>query len=186
MSKFLEGNVRKYPFTVEEERLTEATLRSLIPGDFHIEKIHPGQSAKLGQMTSCYVLFHEKGIFVISRCNQDGIIHGDILDEQWTSFNYLGDATVFPNPIAINQQNITVLSQLLKLPKPAFHSCLLFPSLSELRKVPSNNAWQGILLEDELESYFSDLLPSLEPCYTHTQLDALHDIFLLVTADVAI
>lgn len=186
MSKFLEGNVRRSPLIAPEEHLTEATLRSQIPGYFHIAAIRPPLSEKLGQMTPCFVLFHEKGIFLISNCNQDGIIHGDILDEQWTSFNYLGDATYFPNPITINQQSIAVLSQLMKLPKPAFHSCLLFPCLCELRKVPANNAWQGIMLEDQLERYFSELLPSLEPCYTHTQLDALRDIFLLVTADVAI
>lgn len=186
MAKFLEGNVRRRRFSVKEKCLTVQRLRTLIPGDFHIEEISPNQSSKLTGVTHCFVLFHEKGIFVVMLCLQDGLIHGDILDEMWTSYNYLGDGTSFLNPITRNQRNISVLSGLLKLPKPAFHSLLLFPTLSELRKVPDNHPWLGIIREDELEGYFARLLPTLEPCYSHTQLEALHDIFQLVSADIAI
>ena len=185
MAKFLEGNVRKTAPSAPEEGLTPAVLRSLIPGDFHIMEVRPGQSARLEGMKPCFVLFHEKGIFVISRCKQEGIIHGELGEESWTSFNYLGDGTPFPNPAAQSRANIAALSRLLKLPEDAFHACILFPPLSELRKVPEHSPWLDSLLEDELEDCFSRMLPGLQPCYTHTQLDALRDIFLLVTSDTA-
>lgn len=186
MSKFLEGNVSKRRLPEKEDRLTVSSVRSMIPGDFRLVELRPDQSVKFRGMTHCFVVFHEKGVFVIYSCNQDGIIHGDVLQQQWMSYNYLGDGISFESPIMTNQKNIGVLSDLFKLPKTDFHSCILFPNLSELRKVPADTLWQGIIHEDMLEIYFSKLLPKLEPRYSYTQLNALHDIFNLVSGDIAI
>lgn len=181
MSKFLQSRVSE--FDPEEYGislpLTVTQLRSLVPGNFYLLDIQPDESSSMGR---CILMLHEKGLFVFSHCEQDGILYGDTVEETWTSFNYLGDSTTFPSPYRESQRNISILSELLKLPKGEFCACLLFGNQCELRKVPNNSDCLQLIYTDEVEAHFAKLLPTLPVLYSPTQLSALRDIFLLVTA----
>lgn len=172
MAKFLHSRVGTIPADeiLEQNVLSLPLLRSLIAGDFY-----------LGMLGDCFVLLHEKGLFVLKQCHQNGIIQASA--GTWTDTNYLGDSTAFPDPLGQNRENIEKLSRMLKLPPQDFHSCILFDTQCELRRVPENTASVSILYIDQLEAHFSRLLPTLPVRYTHTQLEALNDIFLLVSAD---
>ena len=78
---------------------------------------------------------------------------------------------------------LDLLASLLKLPRDAFYSCVLFDNECELRRIPGNTQVRSILWVDQLENHFASLLPTLEPRYSHTQLEALHDIFMLVSSE---
>ena len=184
MSKFLEGRNRK-PSEVykDEDLLTTGGLRSLVPGNYVLIELYPGFSKSLAGITPCFLMLHEKGLFVLEQCRQNGIIHGEEREASWTSYNYLGDGTPFENPLVKNNLNVQALAAVLKLPVDAFHSCLVFDSACEIRRVPANSPRLSIICADQLEEHFAKLLPSLPVCYTHTQLTALHDIFVLVTAE---
>ncbi len=172
MAKFLHSRVGTTPADeiLEQNVLSLAQLRSLIAGDFHLE-----------MLGDCFVLLHEKGLFVLKQCHQNGIIQAKPSEEVWTDTNYLGDSTDFPNPLLENGENIAKLSKMLKLPEADFHSCILFDTQCELRRVPENTGVFSILRIDQLEDHFAELLPTLPVRYTHTQLTALNDIFLLVS-----
>lgn len=173
MAKFLHSRVGTIPADeiLEQNVLSLAQLRSLIAGDFHLEILD-----------DCFVLFHEKGSFVLKQCHQNGIIQADVAAEVWTDTNYLGESTDFINPLLEIGETIAKLSKILKLPEEEFHSCILFDIQCELRRVPENAAAFSILRIDQLEAHFAQLLPTLPVRYTHTQLTALDDIFLLVSA----
>lgn len=150
--------------------LTCAYLRSLIPGDFHLEL-----------WGDLFLLLHEKGIFVMKQYHCNGIIEGSENAESWVDRNYLGDGTAFPNPLTQLQGHIAMLSRLLKLPQTAFHSVVLFDAQCELRQVPKNKEAFSVLRVDQLEDFFA-AFPRLPLCYDHGQVEALRDIFLLVSA----
>lgn len=171
MAKFLHSRAGTTPADeiLEQNVLSLPLLRSLIAGDFY-----------LGMLDDCFVLLHEKGLFVLKQCHQNGIIQASA--GVWTDTNYLGDSTEFPDPLVQNRENIARLSQMLKLPPEDFHSCILFDTQCELRRVPESGATFSVLHIDQLEAHFACLLPTLPVRYTHTQLEALHDIFLLVSA----
>lgn len=156
---------------LDQNVLTVAQLRSLIAGDFCIEFL-----------ADDFLLLHEKGIFILRQCHGNGIIVGEENTAQWTDTNYLGDSVPFPNPLAENTRNIEKLSRMLKLPQEAFHGCVLFDVQCELRHVPQNTERFSILRVDQLEEFFADFFPKCPVRYTHTQLEALKDIFLLVSA----
>ncbi len=163
--------------------LTVAGLRSLIAGNFYLLKLEPKPGTPLEQILPSFLLLHEKGIFVMLQCHQSGIIHGETNAEQWMCYNYLGDAKPFENPLQQNQQNIMRLSALLKLPDTRFHNLILFDNECELRRIPAPSAGQSIIWADQVEQHFAALLPTLPVQYNHTQLEALHDIFVLVTGE---
>lgn len=94
--------------------------------------------------------------------------------------NYLGDESLFSNPILDNETNILKLMGILKLPKEDFHSCIVFDTQSELRQVPGQGALFTVMRADQLEQFFAGF-PQRPVCYTHTQLTALNDIFLVVS-----
>ena len=185
MAKFLQSKVEKGLATElhDSNLLTVAGIRSLIPGNFFITQVLPKENTPLANASECFLVFHEKALFVLLQCHQNGIIHGDEHESHWTCFNYLGDGKTFDNPLRQNQKNIDLLAYLLKLPQEAFHSCILFDNECELRRIPGNADRKSILWVDQLEEHFAALLPRLEPRYTHTQLEALHDIFMLVSRE---
>lgn len=185
MAKFLQSKVEKGMATElhDSNQLTVAGIRSLIPGNFFITQVFPQENTPLAGSTECFLIFHEKALFVLLQCHQNGIIHGDEKESQWSCFNYLGDEKTFENPVLQNQKNIELLAFLLKLPQEAFYSCILFDNECELRRIPGNTDRRSILWVDQLEENFATLLPKLEPRYSHTQLEALHDIFMLVSRE---
>lgn len=172
MAKFLHSRAGSTPADeiLDQNILTVAQLRSLIAGDFCIEFL-----------ADDFLLLHEKGIFVLRQCHRNGIISGEESAPLWTDMNYLGDAETFTNPLAENARNIDKLSRMLKLPPEAFHGCVLFDVQCELRRVPQNSEKFSILRIDQLEDFFADFFPKCPVRYTHTQLEALKDIFLLVS-----
>ncbi len=152
--------------------LSLTRLRSLIAGDFYLD--FWGRD---------FLLLHEKGIVVLKQCHQNGAIHGKTAAAFWTDMNYLGDGTSFENPLLANHKTIEKLSAMLKLPVKDFHSCILFDTQCELRQVPDNTQSFSILRVDQLEDFFAGF-PQLPVRYTHTQLEALNDIFLLVSGQI--
>lgn len=172
MAKFLHSRAGTTPADeiLDQNTLTVAQLRSLIAGDFCIEFL-----------ADDFLLLHEKGIFVLRQCHRNDIISGEEGAAQWTDMNYLGEATPFANPLLENARNIEKLTRILKLPPQDFHSCLLFDVQCELRRVPRNTEKFSILRIDQLEDFFADFFPKCPVRYTHTQLEALKDIFLLVS-----
>lgn len=185
MAKFLQSRAEKglAAESYDSNLLTAAGLRSLIPGNFYIMEIQPRDNSPLEGVSKCFLLLHEKALFVLMQCHQSGIVHGDEKEEFWTCFNYLGDGKPFENPLFQNQNNITLLASLLKLPQQDFHNCILFDNECELRRIPSNTDKRSILWADQVEQYFAALLPKLPVLYSHTQLEALHDIFVLVSGE---
>ncbi len=185
MAKFLQSKVEKglAEESYDSNLLTAAGLRTLIPGNFYITEILPRENAPLEGIGRCFLLLHEKALFVLMQCHQSGIIHGDEQEESWTCFNYLGDGKPFENPLRENQRNIALLASLLKLPQQNFHNCILFDNECELRRIPGNNGAHSILWADQVEQHFASLLPNLPVQYSSTQLEALHDIFVLVSSE---
>lgn len=183
MAKFLQSRAGQTPATELEDanKLTLSGLRSLIAGNFHLLHLHPKPATPLEGISECFLLLHEKALFVLLQCHQNGIIHGEAAADTWTCFNYLGDGASFENPLVQNRRNIARFSALLKLPESSFHSCILFDNECELRRIPANTENRSILWVDQVEQHFASLLPTLPPRYSHTQLEALHDIFLLVS-----
>lgn len=157
---------------LDQNVLSLTRLRSLIAGDFYLD--FWGRD---------YFLLHEKGIFVLKQCHQNGVIHGKKNAAVWTDMNYLGEGTSFDNPLLLNQKTIEKLSAMLKLPVKDFHSCILFDTQCELRQVPGHTREFSILRVDQLEEFFARF-PQLPVRYTHTQLEALKDIFLLVSGQI--
>jgi hypothetical protein len=185
MSKFLQSRSGQTPATELDEanRLTVSGLRSLIAGNFHLLQLGSRPGTPLEGISDCFLLLHEKGMFVLLQSHQNGIIHGEPVADNWTCFNYLGDGVPFENPLAQNRHNILRFSALLKLPEEDFHSCILFDNECELRRVPANSAGRSIIWADQVEQLFADLLPTLPARYSNTQLDALRDIFVLVSSE---
>lgn len=185
MAKFLQSKVEKGLATEVQDSnlLTTAGIRSLIPGNFYITQVLPRENTPLAGISKCFLLFHEKALFVLLQCHQSGIIHGDEREDNWACFNYLGDSKPFENPLLQNQKNIDLLSSLLKLPSQDFYSCILFDNECELRRIPGSTETRSILWLDQLENHFASLLPKLQPRYSHSQLEALHDIFVLVSGE---
>ena len=186
MAKFLQSRAGQTPAVDPEDgnQLTLSGLRSLIAGNFQLLQLASRPGTPLEGIDDCFLLLHEKGLFVLLQCHQNGIIHGDAAAESWTCFNYLGDGTPFENPLARNRRNIARFAALLKLPADCFHSCILFDNECELRRIPPNTAQRSILWVDQVENHFAQLLPTLPALYSHTQLEALHDIFQLVSSDL--
>lgn len=185
MAKFLQSRAGQTLATELEDanQLTLSGLRSLIAGDFYLMQLSPKPATPLEGISECFLLLHEKSLFVLLQCHQNGIIHGEAAADTWTCFNYLGDGTPFENPLAQNRRNIARFAALLKLPQECFHSCILFDNECELRRVPANTENRSILWVDQVEQHFASLLPKLSLRYSHTQLEALHDIFLLVSTE---
>lgn len=157
---------------LEQNTISCSRLRSLIAGDFYLE-----------QWGHRFLLLHEKGLFVLMQCHQTGMIRGEESALRWTDLNYLGHERAFANPLLENGEAIMTLSQRLKLQKEDFHSCILFDVQCELRQVPPDRSLFSIMRVDQLEEYFAKCLPQLPVRYTHGQLSALNDIFLLVSAE---
>lgn len=157
---------------LEQNEISCSRLRSLIAGDFYLE-----------QWDQRFLLLHEKGLFVLMQCHQTGMIQGQEGAPLWTDLNYLGHGKAFANPLMENENAIEKLSQRLKLQKEEFHSCILFDVQCELRQVPPEHPAFSIMRVDQLEDFFAQLLPKLPVRYTHGQLTALNDIFLLVSAE---
>ncbi len=183
MSKFLQSRADKGTAVEHDDGnfLTTATVRSLLPGNFYLMEIRPQPNTPLEQVSDCFLLLHEKTLCVLQQCHRSGIIHGEETDENWTCYNYLGDGTPFENPLRKNQKNIALLAALLKLPEEEFYNCILFDNECELRRIPPNTRKRCVIWVDQLEPHFAALLPQLELRYTPTQLEALHDIFVLVS-----
>ena len=183
MAKFLQSRAGQNPAVDPEDanQLTLSGLRSLIAGNFQLLQLQSRPGTPLEGIHDCFLLLHEKGLFVLLQCHQNGIIHGDAIAENWTCFNYLGDGTPFENPLAQNRRNIARFAALLKLPEESFHSCILFDNECELRRIPQSTEHRSITWVDQVEPHFAKLLPTLSALYSHTQLDALRDIFLLVS-----
>lgn len=187
MAKFLQSRAGQTPASelVDTNQLTVSGLRSLIPGHFHLMHLRPQPGTPLAGLSECFLLLHEKALFVLLQCHQSGIIHGDAAAEQWTCYNYLGDGAPFENPLHQNGRNIALLAALLKLPEESFHSCILFDNECELRRIPANTVDRSIIWADQVEPHFGQLLPSLPGRYSHTQLEALNDIFVLVSNEAS-
>lgn len=185
MGKFLQSRASKGAASeiYDSNLLTTAGLRSLIPGNFYLMEIQPRDGGLLQAIEPCFLLLHEKALFVLYQCHQNGIIHGDVGEEKWMCFNYLGDGNPFDNPLKKNDENIALLAALLKLPEVEFHNCILFDNECELRRIPVSTEKQSIIWADQVEAHFASLLPKLPVRYTHTQLEALHDIFQLVSSE---
>lgn len=183
MAKFLQSRAGKASASdiQDTNELTLSGLRSLIAGNFHLLQLQPRPDTPLQGIHPCFLLLHEKSLFVLLQCHQNGIIHGESDADSWTCFNYLGDGKPFANPLVQNRENIALLASLLKLPEDSFHSCILFDNECELRRIPANSASRSIIWADQVEAHFADLLPRLPARYSHTQLEALHDIFVLVS-----
>lgn len=156
---------------LDQNILTPTHLRSLIAGDFFLE-----------YMGDDFLLLHEKGIFLLRQCHANGVVSGEADAPQWVDRNYLGEGTDFPNPIVACRRGIEKLIRILKLPPEHFRACVVFDVQCELRQVPSDIPRFDFLRVDQLEDFFAQLFPRLSVRYSHTQLDALHDIFLLVSA----
>ena len=186
MAKFLQSRAGQTAVTELDNAnvLTLSGLRSLIAGNFHLLQLQSRPGTPLEDIHDCFLLLHEKGLFVLLQCHQSGIIHGDSLEENWTCFNYLGDGTPFANPLVQNKCNIACFAALLKLPEASFHSCILFDNECELRRIPQSTAHRSITWVDQVEPHFAKLLPTLPALYSGTQLDALRDIFLLVSNEI--
>lgn len=185
MAKFLQSRAGQTPAAPVDDPnvLTLSGLRSLIAGNFHLLHLQPKPGTPLDGISDCFLLLHEKSLFVLLQCHQSGIIHGEAMADTWTCFNYLGDGTPFENPLAQNRRNIARFAALLKLPEDSFHSVILFDNECELRRIPENTLRRSIIWADQVEQHFAALLPKLPALYSHTQLDALHDIFLLVSSE---
>lgn len=183
MAKFLQSRAGKTPASdiQNSNKLTLSGLRSLIAGHFHLLQLQPQPNTPLEGIRTCFLLLHEKGVFVLFQCHQNGIIHGEADTNTWSCFNYLGDNKPFANPLLQNRENITLLASLLKLSESSFHSCILFDNECELRRIPATTEHSSIIWADQVESHFAELLPKLPARYSHTQLEALHDIFVLVS-----
>ena len=183
MAKFLQSRAGKTPASdiPDSNELTLSGLRSLIAGNFHLLQLKPQPGTPLQGIHPCFLLLHEKSLFVLFQCHQNGIIHGEADADTWACFNYLGDSKPFENPLNQNRENIELLASLLKLPEDSFHSCILFDNECELRRIPANSPSRSIIWADQVEPHFADLLPKLPALYSHTQLEALHDIFVLVS-----
>lgn len=176
MSKFLHsrpGGVAEDEI-ISRNTLTTAAVRSQIAGNFFLWALH------LPSYEPCFLVMHEKGLFVLLQCHQNGLIHGRLYDAQWENFNYLGDSTPFANPISACRQIVATLAQGVKLPEEAFRSCILFDVESEFRQIPPDSNQFALFRVDQLEAYFSQLSPTLAVQYSPAQLSALHDIFTLV------
>lgn len=186
MSKFLQSRAAQGISAefVDSNLLTVSGLRSLIPGNFYLMYIQPCENTSLASVRPCFLLLHEKCLAVLFQCRQNGIIHGDAGEDSWTCFNYLGDGKSFDNPLAQNEENIALLASLLKLPPEEFYSCILFDNECELRRIPAATDRRSIIWADQVEAHFAALLPKLPVRYSHTQLEALHDIFVLVSGEV--
>lgn len=171
MAKFLQsrGTSFEEDEILGQNILSISYLRSLIAGDFFLSEFQNG-----------FLLLHEKGIFVLRQCHQTGMIFGQKEEKQWTDLNYLGHERKFPNPLKENEENIDDLMQILKLPKSSFCNCIVFDAQSELRQVPQDSEAMRIMRADQLEEFFTSL-PQATVRYTHTQLGALNDIFMLVS-----
>ena len=183
MSKFLQSRAAQGIAAefVDSNFLTVSGLRSLIPGDFYLLEILPRENTPLASVRPCFLLLHEKFLSVLFQCHQNGIIHGDLGEPVWNCFNYLGDEKPFDNPLNQNKENIALLASLLKLPPEEFHNCILFDNECELRRIPGSTQQHSIIWADQVEEHFAALLPKLPVRYSHTQLEALHDIFVLVS-----
>lgn len=183
MAKFLQSRAGQTPAAElpDPNQLTTAGLRSLIAGHFHLMELLPQPGTPLEGISRCFLLLHEKGLFVLLQCHRNGIIHGEADADNWICFNYLGDGTPFENPLIRNRHNISIFASLLKLPESSFHSCILFDNECELRRIPANTESRSILWVDQVEQHFASLLPKRTALYSHTQLEALHDIFVLVS-----
>lgn len=179
MAKFIKGrHTAKTVVDDELLELTPATLRSMLPGDFFQISNPLPDGRVLSELTDCILVLHEKGLFVFCKQIQFGQIYGDTFGKFWRSVNIFGDEVKFPSPYLGNQNNIRFYSSVLKLPENAFHSVLVFNSECDVRQAPKGNTLTVLHIE-QLEDYFAKLLPTLPVQYTHTQLEALHDIFLL-------
>lgn len=179
MAKFLSARASKQDDLEVFIDLTPKLLRTLIPGDFCLLPIpHPGGGSIPGAC-QCILMLHEKGIFVFLYQQQYGLIHGDAWKSTWTSTNMMGEQTYFSSPYLRNKTNLEVLANILKLPPDQFHSVLVFNSECDVRRVPREEKLH-ILHIEQLEAYFARLLPTLPALYSHTQLEALRDIFLVV------
>ena len=185
MAKFLQSRAGQNPDVElqDDNQLTLAGLRSLIAGHFYLCQLQSQQKTPLEQIYDGFLLLHEKGLFVLLQCHQNGIIHGEAEAASWSCFNYLGDSKPFTNPVFQNRDNISRLSALLKLPEDRFYSCILFDNECELRRVPSGISRCTITWADQVERLFAEMLPNLPVQYSYTQLEALHDIFILVSSD---
>jgi hypothetical protein len=183
MAKFLQSRAGQNPETELEQsnHLTVSGLRSQIAGNFHLLQLHNEPGTPLEGISDCFLLLHEKSLFVLLQCHQSGIIHGDAAAEEWMCFNYLGDGTPFESPLVQNRRNIARFASLLKLPEESFHSCILFDNECELRRIPPNTLQRSIIWVDQVEHHFAQLLPMLPAQYSYTQLEALHDTFVLVS-----
>lgn len=175
MAKFLQSRAAGLSGDeiLDQNVLTVAGLRCLISGDFYL--VPCGED---------FLLLHEKGIFLIHQCHKTGMILGQLPADQWTDLNYLGHERKFPNPIRENQQVISWLTHILKLPQDHFCGIVVFDTQCELRQVPADGAGYRILRVDQLEEFFAQL-PQRPVRYAHSQLEALNDIFLLVTGGEA-
>ena len=182
MAKFLAARPRRDADPDEFSELSAGILRTLIPGDYCVLPIPGPEGGSVPGASQCILMLHEKGIFVFLYIRQFGLIHGDIWKNTWTSTNIMGEQTFFASPYMRNRENIRVLSQILKLPEDRFHSCIVFNTECDIRKAPKSSLLSVIHIE-QLENHFDRLLPTLPLQYTHTQLEALRDIFLCVTTN---
>lgn len=141
-----------------EERI--AHILKQIPGGrlFTNVWVHfPGGSAELDA-----VLLTPKGIIVFeikSFAAQSSIV-GSRIRYEWTQ-TYRNPSGAkgkarkrkFYSPIRQNARHIELLSERLGLPTSAFHSCIVFTSSCELKKVPPNTRNYTILQENQLRSF---------------------------------
>lgn len=179
MARFIEGRQTTTPLVDDDLlELTPATLRSMIPGDFFLIPNPISQGRVLSELTNCILMLHEKGLFVFDKQIQFGQIYGDAFSKFWESVNIFGDKVKFPSPYIGNQRNIRFYSSILKLPEDRFHSMIVFNTECDVRKAPKGKNLTVLHIE-QLEEHFAKLLPTLPVQYTHAQLEALHDIFLL-------
>lgn len=177
MARFIEGrHTTNTMVDYDLLELTPATLRSMIPGDFFLIPNPLPEGRVLPELTNCILMLHEKGLFVFDKQIQFGQIYGDAFEQFWESVNIFGDKVKFPSPYLENQNNIRFYSSVLKLPENAFHSVIVFNSECDVRKAPKGKNLTVLHIE-QLENHFAKLLPTLPVHYTHTQLEALYDIF---------
>lgn len=159
--------------------LTPKLLRTLVSGDFCLLPIPNPAEGTIPGASECILMLHEKGIFVFLYQQQFGLISGTEHENTWTSTNILGENTFFSSPHLRNKTNIRILADILKLPENQFHSVLVFNSECDVRRAPKTSTLHVLHIE-QLEEYFAKLLPRLPLQYTHTQLEALRDIFLCI------
>lgn len=181
MAKFLTTRSGQTPKDPDEIKAFSAeTIRTLIPGNYCLLSIPGPQGGHIPGASQCILMLHEKGIFVFLYQQQFGTIHGDIWKKTWTSTDIMGERTYFSSPYLRNNENIRILAQILKLPEDRFHSCIVFSPECDIRKAPKSSLL-SVLHIDQMESHFDKLLPKLPVLYTHTQIEALRDIFFCVT-----